>query len=316
MKYLNYCFGLIILLTHTQAMQSADEGSAQKGPSTLKIDTSVVSENFRSRAGKKPEVLILHCVGLSDEWVFQNYGKSSTNGGLGVSAHYYIPQNGNIFQLVSEDQSAFHAGVSDWRSLCQQHGLKGLNDVSIGIEFQALGYAQRSGIEGYFPYSFTPFQTGQLESGISLCQQIVKQHNIARENVVWHSDITPLRKTDPGPLFDAKLFAQNGIGVWPSSDRLEDKSLSTSLEDIQGTLKEWGYPNVDKTGQFDQATKFVLQSHYIHYLPNAIKWDNFAEQKEGASVFDGVKDWNEFPYDKDVLAIYLQNLTKKHFAFS
>ena len=292
----------------------------------LEIDKTVVSQNFRSRGGQKPQVLLLHCVGLSDEWVFKNYVYKSDSTlpeekkGLGVSAHYYIPQGGKIYQMVPEEESAFHAGVSEWRSLAQKNNAKGLNDFSIGIEFQSLGYAQING-QAYYPYSFTPFHEEQMKSGILLSQQIMKRHNIAAENVVWHSDVSPLRKdgdkalfgkTDPGAMFDGKRLAQHGIGVWPVPDRLTDSQLSFSLEDIQVGLTEWGYPHVTKIGFWDESTKYVLQSHYMHYLPKEVNWDNFKYQTSG-SIFDKITDWKEFPYDKDTLAISLQNLNKKKF---
>jgi len=106
----------------------------QEEQEELKIDITHASKNYRIRGGKKAEVLILHCVGLPDEWVFQNYVLPSNEGGLGVSAHYYLPQSGKIHRLVSEENSAFRAGVSEWRSLAEKNNLKGLNDISIGIE--------------------------------------------------------------------------------------------------------------------------------------------------------------------------------------
>ena len=144
------------------------------GDNELDIIKTSVSQNFRPRGGKKVEALVLHCVGLSDDWVLKNYVLPSSQGGLGVSAHYYIPQCGRIYQLVPETESAFHAGVSEWRNLAQGNGLKGLNDLFIGIEFQSLGYAQLSK-EGYFPYCFTPFQETQIGPGISLSQQIMSR---------------------------------------------------------------------------------------------------------------------------------------------
>jgi len=291
----------------------------------LDIDKTFESENFRSRGGKKPTVLILHCVGLSYEWVKQNYGFTKENGGLGVSAHYYISQESNkTYQFVSEKNSAFHAGVSEWRGLAKQNGLQGLNDMSVGIEFQSSGYGQVEG-KGYYPYSFGSYDERQMDFGKVLCQKIMKEYNISPENVVWHSDVSPLRmdsgkisfgKTDPGPHFPAESFARSGIGVWPSSIRLEDSLLDTSLVSIQEALKAWGYPHIEPTGVFDEETKYVLTSHYMHYLPKEVPcWDDFKNQQNG-SIFDTVKKWEEFPYDKEKLFISLENLTKKHFVLN
>lgn len=291
----------------------------------LDIDkTTIVSQNFRARGGKKTQVLLLHCVGLDDAWVRKNYGYSTKEGGLGVSAHYYVSQESKkIYQLVPEESSAFHAGVSEWRSLAQESGLQGLNDLSIGIEFQSPGYAQING-EGYYPYNFAPFSDEQVSSGILLSKKIMKEHNISPENVVWHSDVSPLRKTntgdilfgktDPGTLFDGKKLAQHGIGVWPSLDRLEDSQLDTSLKAIQAGLQTWGYPHIAPTGLFDEPTKYVLTAHYMHYLPTKVGWDDYKNKTSG-SIFDDIIDWKAFPYSKKALSISLENLNKKNFAF-
>lgn len=282
----------------------------------LDIDTSIASQNFRPRGVIAPKVLMLHCVGLPDEWVFKNYvfpadrNLPDEKRGLGVSAHYYIPQGGKIYQLVAEENVAYHAGESNWRSLGS------LNDISVGIEFQSLGYAQVGG-QAYYPYSFATYSEEQIQSGIALSQQIMRTHNISPENVVWHSDVSPIRnsglgKTDPGIFFDGKRFAQSGVGVWPQSDRVEDSQLSLSLEDIQAGLINWGYPSIEKTGHFDDATKYVLGAHCMHYLPQEINLDDFKEQKSG-SIFDKIADWSEFPYDKATLALSLENLNNKHF---
>ena len=45
----------------------------------------------------------------------------------GVSAHYLIDYDGVIYQIVEDNDVAFHAGVSYW------DGFDGLNKNSIGI---------------------------------------------------------------------------------------------------------------------------------------------------------------------------------------
>jgi N-acetylmuramoyl-L-alanine amidase len=290
----------------------------------LEIDESNPSKNSRSRGGKGTQLLLLHCVGLPDEWVFKSYTLLISEGGLGVSAHYYVSQESKkTYQLVSEENSAFHAGVSEWRGLAQKNEMRGLNDISIGIELQSPGYAQINGEEGYYPYRFGSYEEEQITQSIALSQQIMKRRDISAENVIWHSDASPLRlesgkpslgKTDPGPKFPARRFAEQGIGVWPSSDRLEDSQLDTSLIGIQAGLKKWGYPYIEPTGVFDDPTKYVLTAHYMHYLPKEITWENYKYTKAG-SIFDEIDDWNKFSDDKEMLAISLENLNKKNFEF-
>lgn len=127
-----------------------------------------------------------------------------------VSAHYIIDSDGKIYQLVEECNVAYHAGVSYWR------GQDGLNKTSIGIEF-------------YNPKPFEQnFTDAQIKSGIILCQDIIKRHNIAPENIVGHNEIAYFpdneenringivgklgRKQDPSPLFPWGEFIKNAIG--------------------------------------------------------------------------------------------------------
>ncbi|MBS0271707.1 MAG: N-acetylmuramoyl-L-alanine amidase [Proteobacteria bacterium] len=307
------CKSILFLSAFSMACATSTfHASAMVVEEEVTTDRTHVSKNHRPRGDKAAQALILHCVGLPDDWVLKNYVLPTDEGGLGVSAHYYVPGDGRIFQLVDESRSAFHAGVSEWRGLAAKNGLKGLNDISVGIEFQTLGYAQLPK-EGYYPYHFTPFTEEQINPGILLSQQIMERHGIAPENVVWHSDVTP-RKTDPGPLFPVEAFAKAGVGVWPSSDRFEDALLDTSISAVQAQLRDWGYPIVTPTGVWDEATKFALQAHYMHYLPTVVKWGDHEEKTTG-SVFDAIPEWSEFPYDKDTLSISLTNLIKGNYRY-
>ena len=52
--------------------------------------------------------------------------------GLEVSAHFFIERTGKVWQFVSCDQRAWHAGKSAYR------GRSNCNDDSIGIELEGL----------------------------------------------------------------------------------------------------------------------------------------------------------------------------------
>ena len=66
------------------------------------------------------------------------------------------------------------------------------NDFSIGIELQ-----------GTDKTNFTTMQYGCL---IELTQAIVKRYPAIKGNIVGHSEIAPMRKTDPGVKFDWVYF--------------------------------------------------------------------------------------------------------------
>lgn len=100
--------------------------------------------------------------------------------GLQVSAHFYVRRDGSIWQFVSCDARAWHAGASAWR------GRSNCNDDSIGIELE--------GLEGD---SFEPEQYAALAR---LMPALAQRYPIA--HVAGHSHIAPGRKQDPGSGFD------------------------------------------------------------------------------------------------------------------
>ena len=117
-----------------------------------------------------------------------------------VSAHYLIDEKGKIFNLVDEEQRAWHAGVSWWQ------GQSNLNSLSIGIELQNMPEE--------------PFAQEQITALIGLCQDIQTRRNLHPAAVLAHSDIAPERKRDPGPYFPWDQLAQAGVGFFPTPDPL------------------------------------------------------------------------------------------------
>ncbi len=106
--------------------------------------------------------------------------------GMEVSSHFYIRRDGALWQFVSCDDRAWHAGASQYR------GRSNCNDDSIGIELE--------GLEGGL---FEPAQYLQLAQ---LCQAIAHRYPIA--HIAGHEHIAPGRKHDPGSGFDwARLQA-------------------------------------------------------------------------------------------------------------
>ncbi len=104
--------------------------------------------------------------------------------GLQVSAHFYVRRNGELWQFVSCDDRAWHAGVSSYR------GRDNCNDDSVGIELE--------GLEGQ------RFEAMQYETLATLCSALQLQYPIA--HIAGHEHIASSRKADPGPGFDWMLL--------------------------------------------------------------------------------------------------------------
>ena len=107
--------------------------------------------------------------------------------GLQVSAHFFIRRHGELIQLVSCDDRAWHAGVSAYR------GRTNCNDDSIGIELE--------GLEGQ------TFEPEQYETLSSLCASLADHYPIA--HIAGHEHIAPERKKDPGAGFDWTAFKRS-----------------------------------------------------------------------------------------------------------
>ncbi len=109
-----------------------------------------------------------------------------------VSSHFLISRRGEVFQFVSIQNKAWHAGLSSFL------GREKCNDFSIGIE-----------LEGD---SECPFEEIQYTTLAKLSSQL--QAMYLNLQFVGHSDIAPGRKTDPGVQFDWKKFqVKNNIPV-------------------------------------------------------------------------------------------------------
>ena len=116
--------------------------------------------------------------------------------GIQVSAHFYVRRDGELWQFVSGDDRAWHAGVSSWR------GRDRCNDDSIGIELEGLDGAR--------------FDDAQYQALARLCPAIAQNWPIAF--VAGHEHIAPGRKEDPGPGFDWQRLRQQlgwSDGVFP-----------------------------------------------------------------------------------------------------
>lgn len=104
--------------------------------------------------------------------------------GLRVSAHFFVRRDGAIVQFVSTERRAWHAGVSSFG------GRERCNDFSIGIE-----------LEGTDSLPYTDEQYAALAR---LTPALTARYPLRA--VRGHSDIAPLRKTDPGPAFEWARF--------------------------------------------------------------------------------------------------------------
>ena len=134
-----------------------------------------------------------------------------------VSAHYVIDRDGTIYQFVGENRVAYHAGKGN--IISEVFNIASMNDKSIGIELLAIGTKEEmvpliteetydrldSSLIGYTDEQYSALQ--------SLITDILSRYSTIkrdREHIMGHEEYAPVRKTDPGKLFDwTRLNLQN-----------------------------------------------------------------------------------------------------------
>lgn len=101
--------------------------------------------------------------------------------GLRVSSHFFIDRTGALFQFVSTQKRAWHAGVSSFQ------GRVRCNEFSIGIEMEGS--------------DFVRFEAKQYQKLAQLLSVLTERYP-SLNFMTGHKDIAPERKTDPGPFFN------------------------------------------------------------------------------------------------------------------
>ena len=106
-----------------------------------------------------------------------------------ASAHYLVTKAGVVYQLVKDEDTAWHAGIVNKPSWTLYDG-SNPNYYSLGIEHEAL--AGESLTET------------QYQATLELHRMLVEKHNIAvdRNHIIGHYYLDSVnRKNDPGPGF-------------------------------------------------------------------------------------------------------------------
>ena len=240
--------------------------------SGLRIDRSHVSANQDGRV----QFLVLHYTSASTprSLALLTHGE--------VSSHYLIgdDKGATVYQLVDESRRAWHAGESQW------DGRTWLNSSSIGIEIVNPGFTDTPTGRLWYPYS-----EAQVQALIALVKDIVKRNNISPRYIVGHSDIAPLRKLDPGPLFPWKRLADAGLGIWPDANAVARQKARfdinpPSITWYQQQLARLGYAT-PQTGELDVTTRHVLAAFQMHFRPQRYDGEPDAQSAAILQVLNG-----------------------------
>lgn len=207
--------------------------------------------------------------------------------GPSVSAHYLVPdpsektyidagfKDMRIFNLVDENERAWHAGVSSWA------GRSNLNDTSIGIETVNLA-SDNNGV-----FVFPPYNPVQIDAIKELAANILQRYpDVTPTNVVGHSDIAPGRKSDPGAAFPWKELYDAGIGAWYEEPTMQhylmqfNKTLP-SKADIIAKLRTYGY-DISDAGT-ESGYKNLIRAFQLHFRQKT--YDGVADAETAAILY-------------------------------
>lgn len=192
--------------------------------------TSFPSPNFSDRrGGATPSLIVLHYTAMSSCAEARARLCSPDHE---VSAHWLISETGAAEALVPEPLRAWHAGAGQWG------GLADINSHSIGIELANTGRQ--------------PFPEPQMAALETLLRAIMTRWAIPPQRIIAHSDMAPARKIDPGPRFDWRRLALQGLSIWPEAAGDPNRPLADSLQAI-------GYP--------DPSAATTLQAFRLRFRP-------------------------------------------------
>ena len=137
-----------------------------------------------------------------------------------------IGRAGEIVQTVPFNKKAWHAGKSSWGNL------DGMNQYSIGIELVNAGKLRKRSDGKWVNWAnelipedevsiarhkaettdagWHEYSEIQIKAAIQLASLLNQQYPFT--DVLGHEDISPHRKTDPGPLFPLNSFRSLVLG--------------------------------------------------------------------------------------------------------
>jgi N-acetylmuramoyl-L-alanine amidase len=167
------------------AIKRAGHGSSNPHTKPV-IKQFIQSPNRSSRNGVRIDKVVLHCTEASLASTLAEFQKA---GGRQVSVHYVVDRNGDIYQMVNDNERANHC--------------MGANESSIGIE--------------HVGTETDPLTAPQAAASVALIRWLLQQYQIPRTNIFGH-DFTPGYCRPGGTSCPDKLFGatheQRTIAAW------------------------------------------------------------------------------------------------------
>jgi len=218
------------------AMAMPATGTRARSATRCAAEPAVIrhpSPNFGPRRGDvRPDMIVLHYTAMATpEAALERLCDPAAE----VSAHYLICPKGRVWHLVDEAARAWHAGAGQWGAVTD------VNSRSIGIELANPGAE--------------PFPEPQMAALEDLMAGIMARWDIAPARVIAHSDMAPARKGDPGPRFDWRRLARQGLSIWPEVRAGDGATPAQFARDAAG----FGYVRAEGVSDTDILRAFRLR---------------------------------------------------------
>ncbi len=202
-----------------------------------------------------PEAIVIHyTAGASPE----SSADSLSDPDVKASAHLVLGRGGELIQVTPFNKVTWHAGKSEYR-FGDGQVRKGFNGFSIGIEIDNPGEltatlgghrtwfgrtvaadevveaVHRNQATAGFWHAYTADQITMVQE---ICRALVGHYGI--KHILGHEEISPGRKTDPGPAFPLDRVRNNVLGanrrdetefdLYPSPGRVTASRLNIRAE--------------------------------------------------------------------------------------
>jgi N-acetylmuramoyl-L-alanine amidase len=224
------------------------------------IYQTIKSPNFSKKKRKKHKInfVVIHYTGMQSKIASI---KRLINPIHKVSCHYLIDRTGTVIQMIKDNQIAWHAGKSKWKEI------KNLNESSIGIELVNKGHK----------FKYQNFTKNQINSLIKLCKILKKKYKIKNNCFLGHSDISPLRKLDPGEKFPWLTLKKKGIGIWyPELKNIKTIEKKNYRNSFFNNIFKIGYRYFYKNSS-SKNDKLIVKAFQRKFLQNKV--DGKIDQK-------------------------------------
>ena len=124
----------------------------------------------------------------------------------------------------------------------------------------------------------------------------MKKYKISHKNILGHSDISPVRKKDPGEKFPWEYLSKSKIGLWHILSKQElIKNRKSKVNKIE---KEFFFNNLFKIGYSKKIPKDINKYSYLKKVVKTF------QRRFRQELVDGKIDQECLLISKSLIKIY------------